>query len=108
MRFLVTAIPLIAQFFLFAQKKTDNRFIIAKDKRALHEIVIPDNYPVTNEMFGYDVKSNGREIKSGNIRSLDKVWFRNDTLKQILVFELYTDNFRNIIFHFKMMTFQKI
>ena len=59
---------------------------------------IVDDYPVTNDMFGRDV--NGREIKVGNIRSLDKVWFFNDTLNQVLVFELYTDNHRMGTYHF--------
>lgn len=59
-----------------------------------------DDYPVTNEMFGADVKQNGREIKSGEVYSGDKVWFTNQSLNQTLVFELYTDDFRNAIFHF--------
>src|SRR4051812_28691651 len=61
--------------------------------------IIPDDYPVTDEIFGSDFNQNGREIKSGDIFSYDKIWFRNDSLNQTLVFELYTDNYRNIIFH---------
>jgi hypothetical protein len=63
--------------------------------------IIPDDYPVTDAMLGRDVNQDAREIKSGDVYSIDKVWFRNDSLKQILVFELYTDQFRNMIFHFK-------
>ena len=63
--------------------------------------IIPDNYPVTDEMFVTDSDNTGREIKSGDLFSYDKNWFRNDTLNQTLVFELYTDNFRNVIYHFK-------
>lgn len=59
---------------------------------------IVDDYPVTDEMFGY--VDNAREIKSGPIRSLDKAWFSNDTLSQTLVFELYTDYHRMVTFHF--------
>jgi hypothetical protein len=59
-----------------------------------------DDYPVTNNMFGVDNKADAREIKSGPVRSLDKVWFANDVLKQTLVFELYTDDFRNASFQF--------
>lgn len=63
--------------------------------------IVPDDYPVTDEMFATDIHQNGLEIKSGEIISLDKVWFRNQVLGEVLVFELYTDYFRNIIFHFK-------
>lgn len=57
-----------------------------------------DDYPVTDDMFGRD--TDGRKIKSGKLVSLDKAWFSNDTLKQVLVFELYTDNFRMNTYHF--------
>lgn len=57
-----------------------------------------DGYGVTNDMFGSS--NNGREIKMGGVRSLDKVWFVNNKLKQALVFELATDEFRTITFHF--------
>jgi hypothetical protein len=59
-----------------------------------------DNYPVPDEMFGRDVKQDGREIWSAEIYSSDKIWFSNASLKQALVFEIYTDNFRNIMFNF--------
>lgn len=58
---------------------------------------IPDNYPVTDEMFAGKY---GR-IQSGAIISQEKAWFRNDELKQSLVFELYTDYHRLLVFHFK-------
>jgi hypothetical protein len=60
---------------------------------------IVDDYPLRDRMFGRDI--NGRKIKSGNIFSMDKVWFTNDTLKQTIVVELYTDNFRGVEFHFQ-------
>lgn len=53
-------------------------------------------------MFVTSINPKGLKIKSGNIVSLDKVWYRNDSLQEVLVFELYTDYYRNIIFHFKM------
>src|SRR5882757_11314867 len=56
-----------------------------------------DDFPVTNKMFGH---CDGCEVKSGPIRSSDKVWFSNGELRQTLVFELYTDDFRNEIFLF--------
>jgi hypothetical protein len=58
--------------------------------------IIPDDYPVSNNMF----VGNYEERNSGEITSFDKAWFTNDTLKQTLVFELYTDYFRCEIFHF--------
>jgi len=58
--------------------------------------MIPDDYPVTDSMF----KGNYDKIISGEITSLDKAWFTNDTLKQTLVFELYTDYHRLEIYHF--------
>ena len=60
---------------------------------------IVDDYPLTDDMFGRDI--NGREIKSGGVISVDKVWFTNDTLRQTIVVELYTDNFRMAEFHFQ-------
>lgn len=73
---------------------------IPKKQRTLREI-IPDDYPVTNTMFERDYTEKNREPKSGSIYSFDKLWYRNDSLKEVLVFELYTDYYRNIIFHFK-------
>lgn len=61
---------------------------------------IVDDYPVMDRMMGSDVKGDERAIKSGPILSQDKVWFTNDSLQQTLVFELYTDGFRNVTFHF--------
>ena len=61
---------------------------------------VVDDFPVSDGMFGRDVKGNAREIRSGEIRSMDKVWFTNDSLHQTLVYELYTDNFRMDIFLF--------
>jgi len=70
---------------------------LTKINNTIKRFVI-DDYPVTDSIFGRDI--NGREIKSGKLRSLDKVWLSNDTIKQILVFELYTDNHRMLTYHF--------
>lgn len=37
---------------------------------------------------------------SGKITSGEKAWFTNDTLKETLVFELYTDGHRLVTYHF--------
>ena len=63
--------------------------------------LVVDDYPVTNEMLA-DKTSNNSSYKkqSGQIFSYDKAWFSNDTLKQTLVFELYTDYHRIVTYHF--------
>ena len=65
------------------------------------KLFVVDDYPITNEMFGKDINQNAREIKRGDVRSLDQVWFTNKALNQTLVFELHTDNFRMTTFHFQ-------
>jgi len=57
---------------------------------------IVDDYLVLNKMF----KKNRGLKKSAELISFDKVWFGNDSLKQTLVFELYTDYHRLITYHF--------
>ena len=55
-----------------------------------------DNYPVTDEMFTPNLHSR----KSGEISEDEGAWFSNDTLKQTLVFVLYTDYHRLVTYHF--------
>jgi hypothetical protein len=63
--------------------------------------IIVDDYPVKNKMLEDKSRSNsGRMIKSGETYSYDQVWFGNDSLKQTLVFELYTDYHRLLTYHF--------
>jgi hypothetical protein len=59
---------------------------------------IVDDYPITDSVFGND--QNGRKIKVGSVRSLDKCWFSNDSLKQTIIIELYTDHHRMLTYHF--------
>lgn len=59
-----------------------------------------DDYPVPPEMLKCNDNFSKCEIKYNGIISIDKVWFTNDSLKQSLVFEMYTDGFRVSIFHF--------
>ena len=63
--------------------------------------IVVDDYPVTNTMLA-DKTSNNSSYKkqSGQTYSYDKAWFSNDTLKQTLVFELYTDYHRMVTYHF--------
>ena len=74
--------------------KIENKTIVSDTIKRF----VVDDYPITDNMFGRDI--NGREINSGKLRSLDKVWFSNDTLRQILIIELYTDNHRMLTYHF--------
>lgn len=91
--------------------KTEN--FISIDENVLSEVqesvsisdtikkFVVDDYPVTNEMLGNGADKNSRyEKQSRQLLSYDKVWFGNDTLKQTLVFELYTDYHRLVTYHF--------
>lgn len=53
-----------------------------------------DDYPVTDSMF-YNFSS----ISFEKTESYSQ-WFANESLQEILVFELYTDNLRQWTFHF--------
>lgn len=62
---------------------------------------VVDDYPVTNEMLADKTNNNSSYKKqSGQTFSYDKAWFSNDTLKQTLVFEIYTDYHRLVTYHF--------
>jgi hypothetical protein len=64
--------------------------------------IIVDDYPVTNDMFRELHNADPLfKMQSGQIFSIEKAWFTNDTINQTLVFELYTDFHRFMIFHFQ-------
>jgi hypothetical protein len=60
--------------------------------------IVVDDYPLSDDMFEHGTKL---ETQSGDVFSFDKIWYENRLLKQTLVVELYTDNFRMIEYHFK-------
>lgn len=63
--------------------------------------LIVDDYPVTNKMLAAKPNNTSAYKKqSGQTYSYDKVWFGNDILNQTLVFELYTDYHRMVIYDF--------
>lgn len=63
--------------------------------------LVVDGFPVKNEMFvDKAIKNSSHKMRSGKTYSYDKVWFRNDTINQTLVFELYTDFHRMLTYHF--------
>ena len=60
-----------------------------------------DDYPITNEMLlKQSINNPSFKVQSGKTISYDKVWFNNDTLKQTLVLELYTDYHKLTTYHF--------
>ena len=78
---------------------------IAKDTTFLTDTIkrfVVDDYPVTYEMMAEQKVDNYSSYSktSGKTKSLDKAWFTNDTLKQTLIFELYTDGHRLVTYHF--------
>ena len=62
---------------------------------------VVDDYPISENMFGKQ-GHNGiiTEKYSGQTIAYDQVWFKNNALKQIIIFELYTDDYRMVTFHF--------
>jgi len=60
---------------------------------------IVDDFPVPDQVLGQTLQSS-MYMKSGDVHSVDKVWFTNDKLGQTLVFSLYTDYYRSSTFLF--------
>lgn len=79
-------------------KFKDNEILLVSDSI---KIFIVDDYAVTDKMLS-DKKNKDfpYRIKIDQIYSYDKKWFSNDTLNQTIVFELYTDYHRKVIYHF--------
>lgn len=55
-----------------------------------------DDYPVTDTMFKMGIN----KLKAAGLASDDQIWFTNDSLRQTLVFDIYTDYYRVNTFHF--------
>lgn len=58
-----------------------------------------DDFPVTDRMLT-EHYCDTCTLKSGELRSIEKVWFTNKVLRQTLVYQLYTDNFHEDVFLF--------
>jgi hypothetical protein len=58
-----------------------------------------DDFPVSDRMLTARY-CDTCTLKSGALRSIEKVWFTSKELKQTLVYQLYTDDFREDIFLF--------
>ena len=62
---------------------------------------VVDDYPISDAMFATQrIDNNQIEKHSGQTSAYDQVWFKNNALKQIIIFELYTDDHRMVTFHF--------
>jgi len=92
----ITLILLSILFFSCQQqKKDDNVAINDEDIKSPEELVKPffaDNYPVTEKMFGKPTAN--RPVITAHLRSENTAWFTNDSLKQTLMFVLFSDNSR--------------
>jgi hypothetical protein len=58
-----------------------------------------DDFPLTDRMLTAHY-CDTCTLKSGGLCSIEKVWFTNKTLRQTLVYQLYTDDFHQDIFLF--------
>ena len=55
-----------------------------------------DDYPVTDSMFKMGIN----KLKAAGLASDDQIWFINDSLRETLVFDIYTDYYRVNTYHF--------
>jgi hypothetical protein len=60
---------------------------------------VVDDFPITDHMLTAHY-CDTCSLKSGALRSIEKVWFTSKELRQTLVYQLYTDDFREDIFLF--------
>lgn len=78
---------------------------IVKDTVLLNDTIkrfIVDEYPVTYEMIAdqkVEKESTYQKIV-GKTLSFDKAWFTDKTRKQTLIFQMYTDGYRSVTYHF--------
>ena len=78
---------------------------IVKDTVLLKDTIkrfIVDEYPVTYEMIAdqKDEKESTYYKIVGTTLSIDQAWFTNKTRTQTLIFQMYTDGYRSITYHF--------
>jgi len=82
-------------FFSCQQQKKEEDIAMEDDLKNPEEVVKPffaDNYPVTDKMFGKPTAN--RPVTTAHLRSENTAWFTNDSLKQTLMFILFSDNSR--------------
>ena len=83
---------------LIKKSKTDSEIKIPGSIKTFQV----DHYPVSDQMLSQQRSDEHAtfKLKSGKTIAFDKVWFSNDSTKQVLVLELYTDYHRLETFHF--------
>jgi len=59
-----------------------------------------DDYPVTDGMIRSNYKGAMNAMQEGDVLSLEKSWFTDETTAEVLVFQLATDNHRLLTWHF--------
>ena len=95
-----STISFLILFTAFVYKNNDVKLSLLGDNLIYCNDTIPkfvvDNYPVSDEMLA----PNAHFRKSEEISDGEGAWFSNDTLKQTLVFVLYTDYHRMVTYHF--------
>jgi len=91
------ALILLSTLFFSCQQQKNDADVAMKDEdlKSPEELVKPffaDNYPVTDKMFGKPTAN--RPVTTAHLRSENTAWFTNDSLKQTLMFILFSDNSR--------------
>ncbi|KFF02788.1 hypothetical protein [Chryseobacterium luteum] len=91
------ALLLLSILFFSCQQKNNDDNVAMKDSdlKSPEELIKPffaDNYPVTDKMLGKPTAN--RPVTTSHLRSENTAWFTNDSLKQTLMFILFSDNSR--------------
>jgi len=68
--------------------------ILNSQSLLIDKYIIPDDYPITNEMLRKYYNDHAYSVFSTS-----EIWFKNSTSHEILIFGLYTDLFRTSIVH---------
>ncbi len=97
--------------FYIANIKTENAFkkhkknALAKQQTGVVDSTLyikEDDYAFSNDMLKDKTSNNSLyKLQSGNLFSIEKVWFTNKELDETIVIQLYTDYHKSGIFHFQ-------
>ncbi len=106
MKILISAWLLFISNYIFAQRYNSGLAIVNFDVEIANTQLnfigdsvptfVVDDYPVTDSMF----KLSKDVLMAAGLRNVDRIWYSNDSLKETLIFEIYTDYFRMNTFHF--------
>lgn len=96
--------------FYIANLKTENAFKKHKNNTPTAQsngmdtsmVFEVDDYIFSNDMLKDKASKNSLyKLQSGNLFSLEKVWYTNKELDETIVIQLYTDFHKSEIFHFQ-------